>query len=173
MKMSDWKDTAELIGIAAIVASLIFVGLQMKQSQDIAIADQYQERANTAIDYYLAHMAEPAVSDRGRRMIDGGYYDDYPADVQEYVSELTPEAMALAYLRFRTSMNLQDNNYFQYESGFMTEEAWQAQLSRFQKLFSNRLFAETYKMEKEEYRKSFQELCDEILAGTVRDRASD
>ena len=163
MKISDWKDTAELIGIAAIVASLIFVGLQMKQSQDIAIADQYQERANSAIEYYLAHMAEPAVSDRGRRMIDGGYYDAYPADVQEYISEQAPEAIALAYLRFRTSMNLQDNNYFQYESGFMTEEAWQAQLNRFRKVFSNRLFAETYKMEREEYRKSFQELCDDIL----------
>ena len=34
-----WKDIAELIGISAIVASLIFVGLQMRQAQDIAISD--------------------------------------------------------------------------------------------------------------------------------------
>ncbi len=39
MKTRDWKDIAELIGIAAIVASLIFVGLQMRQDQSIAIAD--------------------------------------------------------------------------------------------------------------------------------------
>jgi hypothetical protein len=39
MKKSDWKDTAELVGIAAIVASLIFVGLQMKQAQDIAYSE--------------------------------------------------------------------------------------------------------------------------------------
>ncbi len=37
MKPVVWKDVLELIGIAAIVASLIFVGLQLKQSQDIAL----------------------------------------------------------------------------------------------------------------------------------------
>jgi hypothetical protein len=33
---SKWKDGAEFIGVAAIVASLIFVGLQMRQAQDLA-----------------------------------------------------------------------------------------------------------------------------------------
>ncbi len=38
MNNSDWKNTAEMIGIAAIVASLVFVGLELKQSRDLAIA---------------------------------------------------------------------------------------------------------------------------------------
>ena len=54
MPNKNWRDTAELFGIAAIVVSLIFVGLQMKQSQEIAIADQYQDRADAALNYYLA-----------------------------------------------------------------------------------------------------------------------
>ncbi len=41
MNKTNWKDIAELIGITAIVASLVFVGIQMKQSQDIAIADGF------------------------------------------------------------------------------------------------------------------------------------
>jgi hypothetical protein len=36
MKKSDWKGTAELVGIAAIVASLVFVGFQLRQDEDIA-----------------------------------------------------------------------------------------------------------------------------------------
>ena len=36
MAQKNWKDTAELIGIAAIVASLIFVGQEIKQSREIA-----------------------------------------------------------------------------------------------------------------------------------------
>lgn len=36
MKSKNWKDIAELIGIAAIVASLIFVGVQLRQEQLIA-----------------------------------------------------------------------------------------------------------------------------------------
>ena len=41
MKKADWKSIAELIGIGAIVASLIFVGLQLRQEQNIAIVDSY------------------------------------------------------------------------------------------------------------------------------------
>jgi negative regulator of sigma E activity len=36
MNKPNWKDIAEALGVTAIVASLIFVGLQMKQAQDIA-----------------------------------------------------------------------------------------------------------------------------------------
>ena len=39
MKSTNWKDIAELVGIAAIVASLIFVGVQMKQTQEIALSE--------------------------------------------------------------------------------------------------------------------------------------
>lgn len=40
VKKSDWKPIAELVGIAAIVASLIYVGLEVRQSRQIAIMDQ-------------------------------------------------------------------------------------------------------------------------------------
>lgn len=36
MKKTNWKDIAELVGIAAIVASLVFVGLQMRQDHVFA-----------------------------------------------------------------------------------------------------------------------------------------
>ena len=50
MKSRDWKDGAELIGIAAIVASLIFVGLQMKQAQEIANAERRMMRNANQIE---------------------------------------------------------------------------------------------------------------------------
>ena len=37
IKLTHWKDIAELTGIAAIVGSLIFVGLQMQQAHEIAM----------------------------------------------------------------------------------------------------------------------------------------
>ena len=39
----------QLIGMLSIVASLIFVGLEMRQSHRIAEAGQYQERSNSYI----------------------------------------------------------------------------------------------------------------------------
>ena len=37
MESRNWKGVGELIGMAAIVASLIFVGLELRQSQQIAL----------------------------------------------------------------------------------------------------------------------------------------
>jgi hypothetical protein len=56
MKMTDWKTTAELTGIAAIVASLVFAGLQLKLSQDIAVAAQYHDRAALTVEYMNAQL---------------------------------------------------------------------------------------------------------------------
>jgi len=39
LNTKNWKDIAELIGIGAIVASLVFVGLEMRQSRDIAMSE--------------------------------------------------------------------------------------------------------------------------------------
>lgn len=51
MKAFNGKDIAELIGIAAIVLSLIFVGMELRQSRNIAIAEQQGAMANGAIEY--------------------------------------------------------------------------------------------------------------------------
>ena len=39
MVTARWRGIAELVGIAAIVASLIFVGLQLQQDEEIAIVE--------------------------------------------------------------------------------------------------------------------------------------
>ena len=71
MKTTDWKHVTELVGITAIVASLIFVGLQLKQSQEIAVGDQYQARADAALEFYLAQMQdEISLETRGRVIAD-------------------------------------------------------------------------------------------------------
>ncbi len=45
MKSPDWKSIADILATVAIVGSLVFVGLEIKQSRDIAIADVYQQQA--------------------------------------------------------------------------------------------------------------------------------
>ena len=58
MKSLHWKDIAEFVGITAIVASLIFVGLQLRQDARVALNDfgvsrsfaQYE--VNSAINQY-------------------------------------------------------------------------------------------------------------------------
>jgi len=65
MKSIHWKDIAELVGIAAIVASLIFVGLQMRQAQDIAISDGNLSHAANKIERNNLIAANPDIWFKG------------------------------------------------------------------------------------------------------------
>ena len=60
----------QLLGMLGVIASLIFVGLEMRQSQRIALVSQMQERSYTAsseayafteanLDLSLIHISEP------------------------------------------------------------------------------------------------------------------
>ena len=46
MQYRNWKDITEFVGIVAIVASLIFVGMQMRQDQVIAVSEALGESVN-------------------------------------------------------------------------------------------------------------------------------
>ena len=54
MSFKKFNEVAELLGMVAIVASLIFVGLQLRQSQRIALAEM--EAANSSASVELASL---------------------------------------------------------------------------------------------------------------------
>ena len=127
MAIKSWKDTAELIGIAAIVASLIFVGLQMQQSQEIAIADQYQDRADAALEWYLARIqSDTAMAVIASRISDNATSASSPPEIKVALDSEGPEIVAFRYLEYRSNLTMFDNYHFQHERGLLTDEAWRA-----------------------------------------------
>jgi hypothetical protein len=76
VKFGKFKDIAELVGIVAIVASLIFVGLQMRQEQKIALAEafnsilmsrfEFTEAVKDDIDVWLAGSSGREMTDEER-----------------------------------------------------------------------------------------------------------
>ena len=46
MTSSNWKDVADVLGVVAIVLSLVFVGIQLQQDQKIAGAQAYIDAAS-------------------------------------------------------------------------------------------------------------------------------
>jgi hypothetical protein len=49
MSKITWKELVEIVGIFAVVASLLFVGVQLRQDQDIAEAQIYADFDDTQI----------------------------------------------------------------------------------------------------------------------------
>ena len=56
-----------------------------------------------------------------------------------------------------------DNYHFQYEQGFLQEDAWQAFKVRIKTWLSSESNAEMYRLQANHYRQTFQNLCDELL----------
>jgi hypothetical protein len=65
MQKTNWKYFAELVGIAAIVASLIFVGAELRQSRAIAIGEGNLANAEIQIESNNAISEHSAVWIRG------------------------------------------------------------------------------------------------------------
>ena len=99
MPSKNWRHIAELFGIGAIVASIIFVGLQMQQSQEIAVGAQYQERANTQIENYMSQIhSDQALRNRGQRLINAASLGGYPIVIKSLIETTGPESVAVTYL---------------------------------------------------------------------------
>lgn len=118
MKFADLKEVAEIVGIAAIVASLLFVGLQLKQSHEIALATQFQARAEATQNLHLA-----------------GIEADW-LPVRPLRDRISGEMSARDINVFLWLWIQYDNHYYQYQAGYLDESAWQAQLRNVRELHS-------------------------------------
>jgi hypothetical protein len=49
MTRPNWRSVVELVGIGAIVASLVFVGLELRQAHKIAVAQLFQENIHVRV----------------------------------------------------------------------------------------------------------------------------
>ena len=171
MKPTDWKDIAELVGIAAIVGSLIFVGLQMKQSQEIAIADQYQARADAALEFYLARLQSDVALQQSALGIRKGVESGRLGDAIRHALENEGPKMTAAHgARYRSEITMFDNYHFQYERGFLTEDAWMGFRARLKTVLANDIYAEFYEGMRGHFRSSFQAECDQIIKEIAEER---
>ena len=162
MSKTGWKDIAEIIGIAAIVASLVFVGLELRQSQQIAIAGQYQQRAESFVGQLYSRLPLEAEQERLAEMVRSTYSDVIDPSVLESMSD---QRIALDFVRASADGTTFDNNYFQYQSGTMSDDGWQAMRGRLKRALRTSPFLRAEMLTRgERYRESFRNLCDELLA---------
>lgn len=108
-KLNDWL---QVIGLFGVIASLVFVGLQMMQDREIALSAIYQERASAVTEFYAA-IATDEVARLAMAKVNSGRSD-----------ELTLDEVAAYQLVGLAGQQLTDNSHYQYEQGFASEDHW-------------------------------------------------
>jgi len=164
MRGFNRKDFAEVIGTAAIVASLLFVGLQMRQAQNIAIAEQYQNRGISFREFVSSLLDNESVIRVWAEQVesryesgngDDAFKDSYEAYGAEYVTEQR-------WLH-RSMLVVLDSYYLGYQLGTMTEESWLAYQKRLKLGLRDPQFRSVYSDEREYLPESFQLLCNVLI----------
>jgi hypothetical protein len=111
-KLNDWM---QVVGIFAVVASLIFVGMEMQQSQKIALSAAYQARSDSSMSLRMA----PFESETLQSAMAKTYIQEMSID------QLTPEERIVLRGRWNTQLVYLENVHYQYANGFISEEHWQ------------------------------------------------
>jgi len=154
-KLNDW---IQAVGIFAVVASLIFVGMQMKQSQDIAIAAQYQERYGVAMQFWQERMQHESIMLRtAENSIDK---NGLPANMENPVDLV---AFGILLSDTRQVLLVFDNQHFQYESGFLTDDAWLGYRRGLKVLIMRPLYQYVLRQDSSTFRHAFQEFCESLI----------
>ena len=152
-KLNDWM---QVMGIFAVVASLVFVGFQMKQSQEIAIATQYSERASEAREFFMARAEMP---DQMRDI--GLLHRDHMRAAELFSEDTELEELGRSIIVARAYLSMFENLHYQYQAGFLSDDAW----APAQYLIRNVCTGEERDTQvllnhPERYRPSFIQLCD-------------
>ncbi len=113
-KINDWL---QVLGIFGVIASLIFVGLQMKQAQEIALAQTYNARAGQTIEAHAGVMGSPQHFSGMAKLYSGQR------------NQLTAEEFVALESESTIFLTIYENNHFQYEMGFLPEEHWKKNLA--------------------------------------------
>ena len=121
-KLNDWL---QVIGLFGIIASLIFVGLEMRQAKEIAIANAGQARTSTSVEMVATIASDPIIRSALIKQRSGNS------------ESMTPdEQTAITSIAYANLLLLEDI-YHQYIGGFITEDKWQGTRRSLKESFSD------------------------------------
>lgn len=148
-KLNDWL---EVIGIFAVVASLIFVGLELRQAQVISMAQAYQERAIAASEWSTTLVANPVAVSAYLKITAGHQRGDELTDEERYVGRHTHVAL----------FHLYDNAHYQFLNGLLSEEVWSMVRENLKRSMRRPFSREIYVSRSEYARPTFRAVVEEL-----------
>ena len=148
-KLNDWL---QVVGLFGVIASLMFVGLQMKQDRDIALSAATQSRTETTIQSILGAASNPLMASAIDKIELG---DD---------ELLLPSEERALFLLGQSALFNVENAHFQYVNDYVSEERWVATRQTLKGILRRSYGARrTYESNPDAWRESFQRVVDDII----------
>lgn len=123
----ETKQIVEIVGAGSIVASLIFVGVQLQQDRVVSLGAQLNNRAENGLETFALQFENEAwineIVERKKQGLEWTWWND---DIQEYQDryKVSDEGMYRLYLRARMAVISFDNNFYQHQLGLIDDDTW-------------------------------------------------
>jgi hypothetical protein len=156
-KLNDWL---QVIGLFGVIASLIFVGLQMKQAQEIAMSAAYQARADASSALWSENAANPVLIAAAVKSRRGGY--DQLSEEEKEALRYDAQAWLIIF----------ENVHYQYVNGFIPEEHWIRVREAYKSDFRTQEYRLLYERNPNIWRESFRAILAEMIEEVEAETAS-
>ena len=110
MKKVSLDTWIQLLGMVGLLGGLIFVGLELRQTQRIALAEMEQRRSEQTTNRALAFLE--------------GEVETWAKVQGVPLSELSPKERMVREMHWSWAAQMQQNTLFQYQEGFISENQW-------------------------------------------------
>lgn len=149
--LRKWALVAELIGAAGVIVSLVFVGMQLAQSNELEREAAVQKQIEAIGNLSRIFAENPQLSETIVKLNAG----ETPTPGELYA------VMSLETYAQRTWEAL----YFQYRAGHVDPELWEAQRKLARSIQSNPMSQAVWAQEKQFFSKSYRDFRDNEIAG--------
>lgn len=150
-KINEWL---QIIGMFGLIASLIFVGMQIRQDHEIALSGIYQARNDISVQSSMDAISSTEFLNASAKI-----YADRAHDLT------MQEAVAFEYYIGATMTNF-ESNHQQFLMGYLSEEHWQRNIRELECILDLPFTREVVAVW--DFRDSFEQLVDEIIENAIR-----
>jgi len=149
-RVSIMERIINMIGVLSVVGSLFFVAIELRQSQQIALADQVQARTNQGLARNLI-------------FLEGQWELGHKINTTPYIDLTEPEKWASEQL-YAWQKEMEQNSFYQYRAGLLDEEHWMVVSERIKVQWNNCSIRHTYdftqlELSYADYLKSLDDPC--------------
>lgn len=147
--LNDWL---QVVGLFGVIASLIFVGLQMKQDREIAMSAAYQARSSQTSEVQIAMAADPAFRSFLVKVETGQF------------GEITADEATATSLYMGAVFNFYENIHFQYINGFIDDEHWAKTRRGLKAILGTEFSRSVFRSHDSSWRATYLALVEELIS---------
>lgn len=137
-----------------VIASLLFVGLEMRQTRKIAISQIYHARADSERSNYSEAISSPDYLSGTAKLLAGS------------TDAFTPEEDVALTHHFMAQLAIWENDHFQYQNGYLSGEHWAMTKQHMTCTFANSYYRDMLNMH-------FRESLDAVIRQLADEAKSD